>query len=115
MAKRPIKLCKEESCQDEQTTIGYCRLHYLKNWKKIREKQKKKAIVNLNKYVEHIMKKNPDSYVDAIKQELRDSGRFQRKADEFFATEEFRDVMDEVDMDEEVDRIIDCLKVDTSL
>ncbi len=112
MPKRPIKLCKEPACRNQQTTLGYCRLHYLKNWKKIREKQRKKAISSLNKYVEHIMRKNPDTYIDTIKQDLRDGSRFQRKAEDFFSAEEYHDIMEEVEADQEVERILDNLKVD---
>lgn len=111
MTKRAIKLCKEEECQNEQSTLGYCRLHYLKNWKKIREKTRKKAITNLNKYVDHIMKKHPDNYLEAIKQDLRDGNRFQRKAEEF-ASDDFFEVMGEVDIDIEVNKILDNMKVD---
>lgn len=112
MSKKLIKLCKEDGCRNEQTTLGYCRLHYLRNWKKIREKQRKKAISSLNKYVEHIMKKHPDNYVETIKQDLRDGDRFQRKAEEFYGAEEFHDIMDEVEIDREVERIVDNLKVE---
>lgn len=112
MAKKIVKLCKEKECRNEQTTLGYCRLHYLKNWRKIREKQKKKAISNLNKYVEHIMKKHPDNYVETIKQDLRHADRFQKKAEEFFSDEDFHDVMDDVNLEQEVNSILDNLKVD---
>ncbi len=112
MAKRSIKLCKEEKCHNEQTTLGYCRLHYLKNWKKIREKQRKKAITNLNKYIDHIMKKHPDNYVETIKQDLRDGNRFQQKAEEFFSTEEYGDIMEQVDAEHEMQRIVDNIRID---
>ncbi len=112
MAKRALKLCKEEDCKNQQTTIGYCRLHYLKNWRKIREKQKKKAAENLNKYVEHIMRKHPDNYVEAIKHDLSNSSRFQRRADEFSAEDDFHEVIEDVDMNVEVEKIVNHLKVE---
>ncbi len=112
MPKKAVKICKEDDCKNQQTTLGYCRLHYLKNWRKIREKQKKKAAENLNKYVEHIMKKHPDSYVDAIKHDLSHASRFQRRADEFSSEDEFSHAMDDVDMNFEVDKILSHLKVE---
>ena len=112
MAKRALKLCKMKDCRNVGTTLGYCRLHYLKNWKKIREQQKKKAAQNLNKYVDHIMKRHPDNYVETIKHDLRHAGHFQKRADEYFADDEYSDVMDDVDMGAEVDRILDHIKVD---
>ncbi len=66
-----IKLCIEEGCHNAQTTKDYCRLHYVKNWKLIKEKEQKKAAERLNKYVEGIVKKNPDRYVDAIRRDLK--------------------------------------------
>ena len=44
-----IKICIEEGCKNVQTTKDYCRLHYLKNWKKIKVLQQKKAAERLNK------------------------------------------------------------------
>ena len=40
---RRVKLCKVKGCRNPATTMGHCRMHYLKNWKEIKEKQKKKA------------------------------------------------------------------------
>lgn len=114
MARKAVKLCKEPDCKNQQTTVGYCRLHYLKNWKKIRDKQKKKATQNLNKYVDHIMKKHPDNYVDTIKHDLRHSDRFQKRAEEFYSDSEWNDFVEDLDMGTEVDRIIDHLKIDDS-
>ena len=37
---RNIKLCKAANCQDTATTSGYCRIHYLKLWQKIKEEEK---------------------------------------------------------------------------
>ena len=115
MAKRAVKICGEDDCRNQQTTVGYCRFHYLKNWKKIREKQRKKAVENLNKYVDHIMQKNPDSYVETIKHDLRHAGRFQQRAEEFASDEDFHDVLEDVDVGAEVEKIVDHLKVDDSI
>jgi hypothetical protein len=41
-----IKICKEAGCVSEQTTDGFCRLHYLKNWKIIRTEKKNLAFFN---------------------------------------------------------------------
>ena len=69
-----IKICTEDGCQNVQTTDGFCRLHYLKNWKSIRDAKQKKAADKLNKYVEGMCKKNPDKYVDVIRREIRSGG-----------------------------------------
>ena len=36
MAK--IRICKDEDCKNAATTAGFCRLHFLKNWKELKEK-----------------------------------------------------------------------------
>lgn len=113
MAKRSVKLCQEKDCKNEQTTVGYCRIHYLKNWKKIREKQKKKAVINLNKYVEHIMRKHPDNYVETLKHDLHNTERLQKRADRY-SDDDFHDVLEDVDMGQEVKHIVENLKVDES-
>ena len=53
-----IKICKESDCVSEQTAEGYCRLHYLKSWKKIRTDKKKKSLRALNKNVDNIINMN---------------------------------------------------------
>lgn len=78
-----IKICIEPGCKNAQTTKDYCRLHYLKNWKSIKDAEQKKAADRLNKYVEGIVKKFPDKYVDVIRREIRtDRGDLQRAVDE---------------------------------
>ena len=57
---RKIKICSEAGCHNAQTTQEYCRLHYMKNWKAIKEKAKQKEAKRLNRYVEGIMRRNPD-------------------------------------------------------
>lgn len=108
---RRIRLCKEDACRNPATTMGYCRIHYLKNWKLIKDKEKKKAIQNLNKYIDHIMKKNPDGYVDAIREDLRNYDQFNKKVDNYFYDDEFSDVVEDMGK-EDVQRIINTLKVD---
>ncbi len=117
MAK--IKICMEEGCQNVQTTHGHCRLHYLKNWKKIKDEKQKKAADKLNKYVEGICKKSPDKYVDVIRREIRtgggdlavasnqnsDGGGFESEFDEGVMTFGFQD-------DESVDKIMSRIKLD---
>lgn len=71
MATSKIKICMEIDCHNGQTTGGYCRLHYLKNWKIIKEEEKKKSAARLNRYVEGICKRNPDDYLSAVKKDIR--------------------------------------------
>jgi hypothetical protein len=66
-----IKICTEPGCKNTQTTKHLCRLHYLKNWKKLKEESQKKAADRLNRYVEGLCKKNPERYMDQIRRDIR--------------------------------------------
>jgi|SRR3989338_5656564 len=109
MAK--IKLCKEEGCHNAQTTGGFCRLHYLKNWKDIQHAKKKKAAKNLNRYIESILKRYPDRYVEVIKKEIR-SKKFDQFVEDEFGTEEPGGLFDSPTYEQEIDEILDQLKLD---
>jgi len=107
-----IKLCKETGCSNQQTTAGYCRLHYLKNWKRIRGEKQRKAAKNLNKYIENIVRSNPDRAVDSLKGNLRDEGTMERSMDEVFAGDSVREVMADLGYREDLDIMIDSIKID---
>ena len=109
MAK--IKICKEESCQNSQTTGGFCRLHYLKNWKKIQLDKKKKAAKNLNRYVESILKRNPDRYVEIIKKDIR-SKKFEQFVEDEFGSLEPGGLFDSPTYEQEIDELLDQIKVE---
>ena len=112
MTKSKIRICKHKGCYDGATTLGYCRLHYLKNWRKIKEQQRKKAVKNLNKYIEHLCKTRPDGYVEAMKGELKNEFVFEEKVQSYVLDDEYRDIMDELDISHDVDAILGDLKVD---
>lgn len=64
------KRCREAACDLEVTVVGYCRLHYIKNWRKIKRKEAILATGQLNNYVEELVSKYPDKYLDVIRQDL---------------------------------------------
>lgn len=113
MSVRKIKICHESNCHNASTTLGYCRIHYLKNWKKIREQQRKKALKNLNKYIDRVMHKHPEGYMDVIREDIRNYDQFNRKAESSFSDDEFHDVMEELSEDD-VHKIIESIKIDES-
>ncbi len=76
-----IRICKEEDCHNAATTEGYCRLHYLRHWKKIRDSQRQTAARRLNRYIERVCKENPENYLDVIREDLRDPS-FGREVDD---------------------------------
>lgn len=111
MAK--IKICKEEGCHNAQTTGGYCRLHYLKHWKEIKADAAEKAAKKLNKYVEHMVKQNPDRYIDNIKKEIR-SKRFDQQIDDMFGEteQEIDKLMGNADERQEMEDLLKNIKIE---
>lgn len=110
-----IKICKEPDCHNAATTSGYCRLHYLRNWKRIRDEGRRRSAKKLNRYIEHVMKNHPERYVEVIKKNLREPG-FDRYVEENFGSDEGDEVevelFDDPAYEEEIDRLIKQLKVE---
>lgn len=109
-----IRICKDKECQDAATTEGYCRLHYLKHWKDIRDEKKQKAAKKLNQYIEYICKKHPDRYMEVIKKNLR-SRDFDGRVGNLFDEEGSPGPglpFTGADYEEEVERLISELKVE---
>lgn len=106
-----IKLCKEKDCHNMQTSSGYCRLHYLRNWKKIKTEQKKKSAKNLNRYVDAILKRNPDRYMEEIKKDIR-SKDFEEKVEGEFGSQEEEPwtLFEQGSSDEELEEILKHIK-----
>ena len=107
-----IKICKEEGCHNSATTAGFCRLHYLRNWKKIKSAEKRRAAKNLNAYIESVCKKHPERYMDVIKKDIR-SPRFEKYVEETFGyDDEAEDIFDEPTYEEEIEKLIRELKLE---
>jgi hypothetical protein len=83
-------VCREVACEGLATTTGYCRLHYIKNWKKIKRKELILKEGKLNQYIEELVAKYPDKYIEAIRQDL-------------MADKDFAKVIHDLDLDESVD------------
>ncbi|MDO8494446.1 MAG: hypothetical protein Q7S68_03825 [Deltaproteobacteria bacterium] len=109
-----IKLCKEKECHNSQTTGGYCRLHYLRYWKKIKTDKQKKAAVHLNKYIEGIMRRHPDRFVEEIKKDIRSDDFDERIVTQFGPLDESDNLFDlPSSSDEELNEMIERIKVET--
>ncbi len=64
------KRCREPLCDHDPLISGFCRLHYIKNWRKIKRKEAILATGQLNNYVEELVHKYPEKYLDVIRQDL---------------------------------------------
>ena len=83
-------VCREVACEGLATSGGYCRLHYIKNWKKIKRKEAILHEKKLDQYIEELVAKYPDKYIEAIRQDLTND-------------KDFAKVIHDLDLDEGVD------------
>lgn len=102
-------MCREMGCESHCSTAGYCRLHYIKNWKKIKRKELILREKKLNQYIEELVSKYPDKYIEAIKQDLTDEKAFSKVIYDLELDENVEDAPSEDEADES---IIDNIKRD---
>jgi hypothetical protein len=69
-------VCREVACEGLGTSAGYCRLHYIKNWKKIKRKEVILKEGKLNQYIEELVSKYPEKYIEAIRLDLANDKEF---------------------------------------
>lgn len=84
--------CREITCDSIPTSAGYCRAHYIKNWKKIKRKEAVLKDGKLNQYVEELISKYPEKYIEAIRFDLAND-------------KEFMKVIRDLELDEAIDDI----------
>lgn len=72
--------CREPGCENEKTLGSFCRLHYIKNWRKIKRKEAIIGSGQLNNYVEELASKYPDKYLDVIRQDLASEKEWAKSA-----------------------------------
>lgn len=74
MKPNKIKLCIEKACRNEATTDGFCRFHYLKNWRKLvleKEVSDEKADKLLNVLSEKSEPEPMDDYDSSEKESFK--------------------------------------------
>ena len=69
-------ICREVACESLATTTTYCRLHYIKNWKKIRLKEQILSEGKLNQFIDELVGKYPEKYIEAIRVDLANDKDF---------------------------------------
>ena len=103
-------VCREVACEGLSTSGGYCRLHYIKNWKKIKRKELILREKKLNQYIEELVAKYPDKYIEAIRQDLANDKDFAKVIYDLDLDEGSDDF--DVEGGESVDSLIDTIKRD---
>jgi uncharacterized protein YihD (DUF1040 family) len=100
-------MCRELACENMATTKGYCRLDYIKNWKKIKRKEMILKEGKLNQYIEELVGKYPDKYIDVIRQDLSTEVNFNKVIHDL----ELDESIDDLDYDgDSIDALIGGIK-----
>ena len=96
--------CIVKGCENPATTLGYCRYHYIENWKNIKRKQSILEEGKLQQFVEELVAKYPSSFVENILSDLEDEKSFIQVLNELNieADESFDDV-DDLDAEDDQD------------
>jgi len=87
-------ICREPACENLVIGVGYCRLHYIKNWQRIKRKE---GILNdgrLRQYIEELVSKYSEKYIEAIRHDLMTDDGFVK-------------VITELDLHESEDEMVD--------
>jgi len=102
-------LCREVACESSATSSGYCRLHYIENWKRIKRKELLLKEGKLNRYIEELVAKYPEKYIEAIRQDLSSDQDFAKVVTDL----ELDEGIDEFDSDSEnIESLIDSIRKD---
>lgn len=108
-----IKICLEEGCKNQSAVNGYCRLHYLKNWKRLKQAEKKRVEDKLDKYVEGICRTQHE-YGARGRREVHDMGDISAIVRPDPAREELEDLFKDLGYRDEsnIDKLISQIKLD---
>jgi hypothetical protein len=87
-------VCREPACENIVIGCGYCRLHYIKNWQKLKRKEAILHDGRLRQYIEELVSKYTDKYIEAIRHDLM--------TDDVFVK-----VITELDLHESEDEMVD--------
>lgn len=68
--------CIEKGCDNPATTLGFCRFHYIKNWKEIKRKQQILTEGKLQLFIEDLVSKYPIKNVESVLSDLADEKSF---------------------------------------
>lgn len=102
-------VCREVACEGLATSAGYCRLHYIKNWKRIKRKELILKEGKLIQYIEELVSKYPEKYIEVIRQDLASDKDFAK----VIADLDIDESVDEFDMEgESLEAVIDTIKRD---
>ena len=97
--------CLERGCDNPPTTMGYCRLHYIKRWSDIKKKIKILSEGKLQTFIEELVTKYPPKFIESVLDDLKDEKNFFKALKELNieSDDDFDDVaLDEIDDDQDI-------------
>ena len=89
--------CMERSCDSPSSTKGFCRLHYISNWKNLKKREAILIDGKLQEFIEDLAKKYPLKNIELVLNDLSDEKSF------FAALNE----MDIESIDDDQDQLVD--------
>lgn len=111
MSSNRIVICKFAGCYDMATVPeGFCRLHYLSNWKKLKSKEAKSEGKALEEYLKELSGRFPEEFFEKLRAELEEmAAGDQGGSDDSSDRSSF---YDSDDSDDDMDTIIKGIKVE---
>lgn len=81
--------CMEKGCDNLRATQGYCRLHYIKNYKTLKKKKEILKEGKLQEYITELFSKYPPKLIEQMLQDLSDDREFYRVLNDLGITSNF--------------------------
>jgi len=113
-ARAAMPICRETACDSSPVGAGYCRLHYIKNWKKVKNREVILQEGTLNRFIEELVTKYPEKTIDALMNDLRSEVEFAKAVIELALEDPGSAGSDDFDNDDELSEpMIDNIKKET--
>ena len=80
--KSTANQCREPGCEKDMETTYYCRLHYIKNWTKIKRKERLLREHKLDHFIHELVNKYPEKYMEIVRADLATEAAFLKVAAE---------------------------------
>lgn len=76
------RFCMNEECKAQAVSHGYCRLHYIANYRTIKLSEQIKAERRLNAYVDRLSRRFPGEVLEKIKEGIESDEKFKAAVEE---------------------------------
>lgn len=107
-----IEICIAKNCKNKAEVSDYCRLHYLKNWEKLKRKEDISGLKKLNKFIEKIVQKHPKNFKKVLKNDVKNDESWEETKPGKFKSRDLDAFDDELFFDMDIDDILKGLKMD---